>query len=134
MDRKYKTAAYREKCIKRLEKFYKVNPQTRCWEWQGPRWSHYKGTDRAPNDYGMFSFGMKWRLAHRVSYALHNEDIELLSNPNIFCCHKCDNRKCVNPKHLFLGTHHDNMQDMINKGRGPKRLEHLHCPHCKKKL
>ncbi len=56
-------------------------------------------------------------LAHRFSFQLHHNR---LIQDKMCICHKCDNRKCVNPHHLSEGTHQDNMNDMKNKGRLPK--------------
>lgn len=79
-----------------------------CWEWDACL--HSAG-------YGMIGttlkgIGKKY-YAHRISWEWHNGDIP----KGLFVCHLCDNPKCVNPKHLFLRTHKDNMQDMASKGR-----------------
>jgi hypothetical protein len=81
-----------------------MNNSNGCWEWQGKMFT---------NGYGDMSIDNKHYLAHRLSYKLFNGHI-----PDGLCVlHKCDNRKCVNPDHLFLGTAHDNMQDCLKKHR-----------------
>lgn len=88
-----------------------VVTEDRCWTWVG---SSYRG------GYGHFrrKIGGKWIMgkAHRYSYEYYNK-ITQESMKGFFVCHKCDNPKCVNPDHLFLGSCLDNTQDKINKGR-----------------
>lgn len=83
---------------------------TECWLWIG-------ALDK--QGYGKLFYGNgpgnSWR-AHRFSYELHHGKING-SGRELFVCHKCDNPRCVNPAHLFLGTAKDNVHDMIAKGR-----------------
>lgn len=79
----------------------------------------YKYINR--DGYGLFQFGDKGKktkiLAHRLSYELR---YDVLLSKDQLVLHRCDTPACVNPKHLFLGTHEDNVRDMVNKNRQAK--------------
>lgn len=79
-----------------------------CWEWSGP-------TEK--DGYGIFKGvyeGQSYQRAHRYSWALHNRQ----NVPKgMMICHRCDNPRCVNPDHLFVGDGGDNMRDKIAKNR-----------------
>jgi hypothetical protein len=98
------------------ERFWsKVDKSADCWLWTGAQ----KG-----GGYGAFRFEGKGELAHRVSYSLSYGPIP----DGMLVCHTCDVKACVNPSHLFLGTHSDNMLDMVAKGRRfmPVGAQHSH--------
>jgi hypothetical protein len=97
----------RAEVLRKLTDRLKYNQDNKCWEFT-------KGLSGA--GYGTLRMTLGNRvevLAHRVSYILHNGPIP----ERLEVCHICDNPSCCNPTHLFLGTHGDNMQDKMRKGR-----------------
>src|SRR3990167_4995556 len=82
----------------------KVKKTTSCWEWIA---GHRKG-------YGAVAINHSFNApAHRVAWELSNGAIP----PSLLVLHHCDNKNCVNPKHLFLGTVQDNKRDEVKKHR-----------------
>ena len=78
-----------------------------CWEWIGnPR----------ENGYCRTTYKRKNWYVHRLAYTAFVGEIP----KGMDICHKCDNRKCCNPNHLFVGTRKDNMEDCKDKGRTAK--------------
>lgn len=87
--------------------FYKSipEPMSGCWLWEG----------------SLQTRGYGWAggiTAHRLSYKVHRGDIP----DGLHVLHRCDQRSCVNPDHLWLGTHADNMADMSKKGRASRMV------------
>jgi hypothetical protein len=90
----------------------KVKKTRKCWEWQGALNS---------TGYGTVSWHGRVHTAHRVAAWLSGMVDDPASPSNRlssgYVLHKCDNRKCCNPKHFFLGSHSDNLKDAYNKER-----------------
>jgi hypothetical protein len=96
-----------------------------CWLWKGaksrpPGGKHY---------YGTFRVGKRMLKAHRVAYILRKGDPGKLD-----VCHTCDTTLCCRPSHLYAGTHQDNMNDKVRRGRAPQagaskiNAAKTHCP------
>ena len=95
----------------RFKKYVRVNSTTGCWEWLG--------YVRKEKGYGIFAMGDVQIPAHRAAWLLFRGPIP--PDPQhtygtLHVLHDCDVKSCVNPDHLFLGTHRDNMQDAKRKG------------------
>ncbi|WP_156160261.1 HNH endonuclease signature motif containing protein, partial [Pseudomonas sp. 2(2015)] len=90
-----------------LPRFWsKITVTPHCWDWQAKS---------RIGDYGVFTVraGVQ-RLAHRLSYEIHYGEAP---PGRMVVRHRCDNPLCVNPDHLELGTHADNMRDKVRRGR-----------------
>lgn len=86
-------------------KFLKnVKISSNCWQWIG---------SKNKQGYGYFAYLGKYERAHRVSFVLFKKPIP----DGLIICHSCDNPSCVNPEHLWAGTHKDNVNDCISKKR-----------------
>ena len=81
-----------------------IDNDSNCWNWMGAKACH---------GYGAITYNNKCQRVHRLSYVTFVGAIP----DNLSVLHKCDNKLCCNPEHLFLGTQKDNMQDMYKKGR-----------------
>ncbi len=94
--------------------FHKVDKASDCWGWLA-------GKDK--DGYGKIKVSGKTVQAHRLSWNIHNGSVP----EGVHVLHHCDNPSCVNPDHLFLGTHLDNMHDRDAKGRNGYSRR-THCP------
>lgn len=94
----------------RIDRLSIPEPNTGCQLWTGSTTSRSVG-----KGYGVIKVSGRMCLAHRISYSANVGAIP----EGMLVCHKCDTPACVNPDHLFVGTHSDNNRDTVKKGRSP---------------
>jgi hypothetical protein len=102
--------SYPDDVIYNFHKKIEISLITGCWNWTGCKNRQgYGQLGKSPRIAG----GVKALRAHQLSWIIYFGEIP----SGMWILHKCDNPSCVNPNHLFLGTHQDNISDMVFKGR-----------------
>lgn len=96
--------------ILKHEFFSKIQKTRSCWLWKSSFSGHGYGMFRKSIDNNLYCIG-----AHRASWIIHHQK---KIPDKMLVCHECDNKKCVNPNHLFIGSHQNNSDDKITKNRG----------------
>lgn len=94
----------RQSLLKRFYKYVAPGSADQCWPWKG----------KTRNGYGRLNIDGRSVYAHRISYEIYIGPIP----DGLWVLHKCDNPRCCNWNHFFLGTEADNVHDMLAKGRG----------------
>lgn len=107
-----------ERFWKFVDKTPGLGPKGDCWEW--------RGLVNKTHGYGYMTAAKKKYRVHKFSYMLHAGTTEVKGA--LIVMHSCDNRICVNPEHLSLGTNAQNMKDASERGR----MEHGSKRHCAK--
>lgn len=98
---------------KRFDEKWNIDPTTGCWIW---------AAGASGDGYGAIKVNKRMCRAHRVAWEIYRGPIPVgVGKDEICVLHHCDTPKCVNPDHLFLGTHSDNAIDRNKKGRNYDR-------------
>ncbi|MGE0107685.1 MAG: HNH endonuclease [Thiomonas sp.] len=121
------TMPIKERLLKKVD----IDPSGGCWNWTG-------ATNESGYGQVFDTDAGRVVLAHRASYEAFVGAIPALDGYHGACvCHRCDNPRCINPDHLFIGTHRNNMSDMAEKGRHRNSLKnpaYSHEDHPRAKL
>lgn len=93
-----------EKVLSRFWEKVNKKGESECWNWLSAK---------NISEYGQIEYNGNTIPSHRISWMIHNGEIP----KDLYVLHRCNNPKCVNPKHLYIGTQNDNMKQMVNDGR-----------------